>query len=49
MFPSSMSILEHEAHAIRKRGYAPHYNQSNLATYQPEVHDRVLRMIQVSS
>lgn len=33
-------------HSVRKRAYAPHYATSNLALYQPEMHDSVGVLLQ---
>jgi hypothetical protein len=42
-----MTTLEHAAHATRKRGYSPHYIPSNLALFQPEIHDCTSALLQV--
>ncbi|KAI0053770.1 cytochrome P450 [Auriscalpium vulgare] len=43
----AMTTLPHAQHAIRKKGYAPHYNPDNLATFQPEVHSYTLQLVDV--
>ena len=42
-----MSILEHSAHALRRRTVSPHYIQANLALFQSDMHDVILEAVQV--
>jgi hypothetical protein len=44
-----MTTLDHDTYAIRRKGYAPHYTTSNVALFQPEMHDAVLELIKVTS
>lgn len=44
-----MSTLEHGPHAMKKKGYAPHYNPAHLALFQPEIHSSLLKMVDVSA
>ncbi|PFH48986.1 hypothetical protein AMATHDRAFT_64081 [Amanita thiersii Skay4041] len=41
----AMTTLEHASHAIRRKGYAPHYNLSNLAKFQPEIHESIFELV----
>jgi hypothetical protein len=42
-----MTTLEHAAHVIRRKGYAPHYTTTNLALFQPEIRDFTSELINV--
>lgn len=42
----AMTTLEHAPHAMRRKAYAPHYTPTNLALYQPEIHEAVLEMVE---
>lgn len=44
-----MTTLEHGFHAVKKKGYAPHYIPANLALFQPEIHTIMLKLVDVSS
>ncbi|TFK33197.1 cytochrome P450 11B1 [Crucibulum laeve] len=35
----AMTTLEHAEHAIRRKAYASHYTPSNVAKFQPEIHE----------
>ncbi|EIW76509.1 cytochrome P450 [Coniophora puteana RWD-64-598 SS2] len=35
----AMTTLDHASHAIRRKGYAPHYVPANIAMFQPEAND----------
>ncbi|GLB34339.1 putative cytochrome P450 [Lyophyllum shimeji] len=41
----AMTTLEHAAHSIRRKGYAPHYTLSNIAQFQPEMHEVTLELV----
>ncbi|KAF5358595.1 hypothetical protein D9758_007733 [Tetrapyrgos nigripes] len=41
----AMTTLEHAPHSMRRKGYAPHYNPTNLAQFQPEMHEPTLELI----
>ncbi|KAF8334820.1 cytochrome P450 [Amanita rubescens] len=41
----AMTTLEHSRHAIRRKGYAPHYTLTNLARFQPEFHESVYELV----
>ncbi|KAG6824957.1 hypothetical protein H0H92_005314 [Tricholoma furcatifolium] len=41
----AMTTLEHASHSIRRKGYAPHYIPSNVAQFQPEMHQVVLELV----
>ncbi|KAI0782532.1 cytochrome P450 [Abortiporus biennis] len=41
----AMTTLPHAEHAIRKKAYSPHYNPSNLARFQPELHEFSLKLV----
>ncbi|KIY46145.1 cytochrome P450 [Fistulina hepatica ATCC 64428] len=43
----AMSTLEHAPHAMRRKGYAPHYTPTNLAQFQPEMHDFVRELVHI--
>jgi hypothetical protein len=43
----SMTTLPHAPHVFRKKGYAPHYNPTNLAQFQPEMHQSALELVNV--
>ena len=43
----SMTTLPHAPHVFRKKGYAPHYNPTNLAQFQPEIHQSALELLNV--
>lgn len=43
----SMTTLEHASHSIRRKGYAPHYTPSNVAKFQPEMHEAAVELINV--
>ena len=42
-----MSTLDHASHAIRRKGYAPHYAPGNLMQFQPEMQEPTLELISV--
>jgi cytochrome P450 len=42
----AMTTLEHASHSMRRKAYAPHYNPTHLALYQPEIHEAVLEMLE---
>jgi len=44
-----MTTLDHNAYVIRRKGYAPHYTTSNVALFQPEMHEAVLELVKVIS
>ncbi|KAF5369696.1 hypothetical protein D9615_010147 [Tricholomella constricta] len=41
----AMTTLEHAPHSIRRKGYAPHYTPSNVAQFQPEMHEVTLELV----
>ncbi|KAF9237757.1 cytochrome P450 [Melanogaster broomeanus] len=41
----AMTTLDHAGHAVRRKGYAPHYTSANLALFQPEACDHVMGLI----
>ncbi|ESK91848.1 cytochrome p450 [Moniliophthora roreri MCA 2997] len=41
----AMTTLEHAPHSMRRKGYAPHYTPTNLARFQPEMHEPTLELI----
>ncbi|KAG6868113.1 hypothetical protein C0993_007491 [Termitomyces sp. T159_Od127] len=41
----AMTTLEHAAHSMRRKGYAPHYTPSNVAQFQPEMHEATLELV----
>ncbi|KAG5349201.1 hypothetical protein C0989_005285 [Termitomyces sp. Mn162] len=41
----AMTTLEHAAHSMRRKGYAPHYTPSNIAQFQPEMHEATLELV----
>ncbi|THH19482.1 hypothetical protein EW146_g1686 [Bondarzewia mesenterica] len=43
----AMTTLPHSPHVARKRGYAPHYAPSNLASFQPEIHQYTLELVDI--
>jgi hypothetical protein len=43
----SMTTLPHASHVFRKKGYAPHYTPTNLAQFQPEMHQSALELVNV--
>ncbi|KAG6888517.1 hypothetical protein C0995_007760 [Termitomyces sp. Mi166 len=45
----AMTTLEHAAHSMRRKGYAPHYTPSNIAQFQPEMHEATLELVKVCS
>ena len=44
----SMTTLEHSRHAIRRKGYAPHYTLTNLSRFQPEFHEATYELVNVT-
>ena len=42
-----MTILDHVPHAARRKGYAAHYAPSNLALFEPEMHEFTLELVHV--
>ena len=42
-----MTTLDHNGHAVRRKGYAQHYIPANLALFQAEAHDHVLELVAV--
>jgi hypothetical protein len=42
-----MTTLDHASHIIRRKAYAPHYTPSNVALFQPEMHDAMLELVKV--
>ena len=42
-----MSILPHAPHAVRRKAFAAHYTPSNVALFQPEMHDYTLEVVEV--
>lgn len=43
-----MTTLPHVEHASRKKTYASHYTPSNIALFQPELHDLANKLSDVS-
>ncbi|KAG5637814.1 hypothetical protein H0H81_003146 [Sphagnurus paluster] len=43
----AMTTLEHAPHSIRRKGYASHYAPSNVARFQPEMHEVTLELVKV--
>ncbi len=43
-----MTTLEHARHVIRRRGYAPHYTPTNVARFQPEMHEYMCEVLNVN-
>ncbi|CCM00466.1 uncharacterized protein FIBRA_02499 [Fibroporia radiculosa] len=41
----AMTTLPNAQHAVRRKAYAPHYTPSNLALFQPELHDYTLKLV----
>ncbi|OAX38861.1 cytochrome P450 [Rhizopogon vinicolor AM-OR11-026] len=41
----AMTTLDHAGHAVRRKGYAPHYIPASIALFQPEAHDYTLEII----
>ncbi|KAF8627933.1 hypothetical protein AX17_006088 [Amanita inopinata Kibby_2008] len=41
----AMTTLEHSSHAIRRKGYAPHYTMNNLVRFQSEFHESTYELI----
>lgn len=46
---SSMTSLDHATHTIRRKSYAPHYAQSNVAQFQSEMREYTFDIIRVST
>jgi len=42
-----MTTLEHAPHSVRRKGYAPHYTPTNIARFQPEMHEVTLELVSV--
>lgn len=42
-----MTVVEHELHLVRKRGYASHYLPTNLSLFQREIYDTIHELIGV--
>lgn len=42
-----MTTLDHAHHIIRRRGYAPHYTPTNVAKFQPEMHESMCEVLNV--
>ncbi|KZT06455.1 cytochrome P450 [Laetiporus sulphureus 93-53] len=45
----AMTTLPNAQHAVRRKAYAPHYTTSNLALFQPELHDYSLKLVDTLS
>ncbi|KAH8115847.1 cytochrome P450 [Phellopilus nigrolimitatus] len=43
----AMTTLDHGPHQARKKGTGPHYTPTNLALFQPEIHDYVNEMVNI--
>ncbi|KZV62245.1 cytochrome P450 [Peniophora sp. CONT] len=43
----AMSLLPHAQHAVRRKSFAPHYTPSNVALFQPEMHDYTLEVVEI--
>ncbi|KAF8165928.1 cytochrome P450 [Crassisporium funariophilum] len=41
----AMSTLDHANHTIRRKSYATHYTQNNVAQFQPEMHEYTFELI----
>ncbi|KAJ4463772.1 cytochrome P450 [Lentinula edodes] len=41
----AMATLEHASHSVHRKGYAPNYVPSNLAKFQPEMHEPMLELV----
>lgn len=44
-----MTTLDHASHAMRRKGYAPHYAPANLIQFQAEMQEPTIDLITVSS
>jgi cytochrome P450 len=43
----SMTTLDHANHSIRRKSYAPHYTQSSVSQFQPEMQEYTFDLINV--
>ncbi|KZV75341.1 cytochrome P450 [Peniophora sp. CONT] len=43
----AMTCLDHSEHAMRKKGYVPHYASANIALFQPELHQYTVDLVEV--
>ncbi|EKM79809.1 hypothetical protein AGABI1DRAFT_72452 [Agaricus bisporus var. burnettii JB137-S8] len=43
----AMTTLDHAHHIIRRRGYAPHYTPTNVAKFQPEMHESMCEVLNI--
>ncbi|KAG6915908.1 hypothetical protein DXG01_009278 [Tephrocybe rancida] len=41
----AMTTLAHAPHSMRRKAYAPHYTPSNIAQFQPEMHEVTLELV----
>ncbi|KAJ3506033.1 hypothetical protein NLJ89_g7099 [Agrocybe chaxingu] len=41
----AMTTLDHASHTIRRKSYAPHYTQSSVAQFQPEMQEYTFELI----
>ncbi|PPQ92769.1 hypothetical protein CVT25_003878 [Psilocybe cyanescens] len=41
----AMTTLDHAIHSIRRKSYAQHYTPSNVAQFQPEMHEYTFQLI----
>ncbi|KAH9482159.1 Cytochrome P450 monooxygenase cypX [Psilocybe cubensis] len=41
----AMTTLDHASHSIRRKSYAQHYTPSNVAQFQPEMHEFTFQLI----
>ena len=42
-----MTTLDHATHSMRRKGFAPHYTPTNIAHFEPEMHEVTLELVNV--
>lgn len=42
-----MTTLDHATHSMRRKGFAPHYTPTNIALFEPEMHEVTLELVNV--
>ncbi|TFK24714.1 cytochrome P450 11B1 [Coprinopsis marcescibilis] len=43
----AMTTLDHASHTIRRKSYASHYTPTNIAKFQPDIHEHCMELAQL--
>lgn len=47
--PPRMTTLDHASHSLRRKAYAPHYTLNNVVSFEPDIQELSLELVNVSN